>query len=269
MTGVLRDIREVNRLNGHAVAEPFAGGAGAAISLLSLRETHEVHINDLDKAVYAFWYSAVHDAESLVSYLHNCVVSIEEWKQWRRVYRSKRASRLERGFATFYLNRCNHSGIIKNGGPIGGIEQRGRWKIDARFNKESLAKRLQWIAQERDRIAVSNLDGIEFIDTVDHDSTLFFVDPPYFKKGPALYLNLLDDKYHIRLADKLRGLVDASWVLTYDDCAEMRELYGTWATIVPFSLRYTASTRRVGRELLITPKWLRLPDSRSSATITW
>jgi DNA adenine methylase len=269
MFSVLRDIREANQLNGHAVAEPFAGGAGASISLLSLRETHEVHINDLDKAIFSFWYSAVHDADSLTHRLEDCTVSIEEWRRWRGIYRSKEASRLDLGFAAFYLNRCNRSGIIKNGGPIGGIDQSGRWKIDARFNKENLAKRLEWIAQEAERITVSNLDGMDFIESLDPDATLFFIDPPYFNKGPALYLDVLDHEYHMRLAEKLQCLDSASWVLTYDDCTEIRELYENWASIVPFSLRYTASTQRIGREILITPKWVRLPEYRNSATMTW
>ena len=269
LTHVLQGIRELNGLNGHAVAEPFAGGAGASLTLLFLRETHHIHINDLDPAIHAFWYSVVHDSNVFLSYLENCVISIDEWKNWRRIYRSEQASLLERGFAAFYLNRCNRSGIIKNGGVIGGLEQRGRWKIDARFNRETLSERLKWISQEYEHISVSNLDGIEFIDSVDLRSTLYFVDPPYFKKGQALYLDGLDATYHKRLARKLRSMSQAAWILTYDDCSEIRELYREWASITPFSLRYTASTRRVGNEILITPKWLRIPETRSSTTLTW
>ena len=98
---------------------------------------------------------------------------------------------------------------------------------------------------------------------------MYFVDPPYFKKGSALYLNGLNPEYHGRLADRLRRMSDAPWVLTYDDCTEIRELYGQWAAIHPFSLRYTARDRRQGREVLITPKWLQLPVSHSSSSITW
>ena len=269
LTHILQGIRELNGLNGYAVAEPFAGGAGASLSLLFLRETHHIHINDLDPAIYAFWYSAIQDSNSFLEYLENCVVSTEEWRRWRNIYRSQHASRLDRGFATFYLNRCNRSGIIKNGGVIGGLEQRGRWKIDARFNRDTLCERLNWISQEHERISVSNLDGVEFIDSVDQQSTFYFIDPPYFQKGQALYLDGLDTVYHIRLAEKLRCMSQQAWVLTYDDCPEIRDLYCSWAAITPFSLRYTASTRRVGREILITPMWLRRPEPRSSTTLGW
>lgn len=269
VTDILRKIRSLNGLNGHAVAEPFAGGAGASLTLLFQRETHQIHINDLDPAVHAFWSSSVHDSEAFLELLDTSPVSVEEWKRWRAVYLNTEASSLNRGFAAFYLNRCNRSGIIQNGGVIGGIDQKGRWKINARFNKDTLKQRLERIAEDQDRIFVSNLDGIEFIDTLDHESTLFFVDPPYFRKGPLLYLNGLDPDYHVRLADTLQNLEDAAWVLTYDDCSEIRDLYEGWAAIHPFSLRYSARERRQGREILITPQWIDLPETVSGPAISW
>lgn len=269
MTSLLRNIRDLNSLNGHAVAEPFAGGAGAALSLLYLRETHQVRINDLDPAICDFWHSAVHNSSAMITRLDKASVSVAEWRRWRDVYGDESASRLDRGFAAFYLNRCNRSGIIRGGGVIGGLEQRGRWKIDARFNKDTLRARLERIAEERERILVTGLDGIDFIGQLDADSTFFFIDPPYFKKGPLLYLNGLDSKYHERLAEKLDGMSESAWVLTYDDCAEIRDLYADWANVHPFSLRYSARERRQGQELLITPKWLQLPQSQSSLALSW
>ena len=269
MTSVLRQIRGLNHLNGCAVAEPFAGGAGASLSLLYQRETHEIHINDLDQAIHDFWWSAIHNSAALLAYLEESPVSIDEWERWRNVYRGTRTSRLRRGFAAFYLNRCNHSGIIENGSAIGGLDQGGRWKIDARFNKTTLRERLVRLAEEHDRIFVSGHDGIDFIDTLDPQSTMYFLDPPYCTKGPTLYMNSLDHDYHASLAKKLKSMSKAAWVLTYDDCPEIRTLYGGWAAIHPFSLRYSAADRRQGKEVLITPKWLRLPAVQDSAAITW
>ena len=39
MTSLLSGIRLINQLGDHAVAEPFAGGAGASLSLLYLEDT--------------------------------------------------------------------------------------------------------------------------------------------------------------------------------------------------------------------------------------
>ena len=263
LTGVLSRIRTLNGLENTAIAEPFAGGAGASLSLLFGGEAPEIHINDFDPAIHAFWHSAVHDSAAMISRLEKVPVSVEEWRRWREVYRNEDSSLIDRGFAAFYLNRCNRSGIIDSGGVIGGREQSRSWKIDARFNKVTLRKRLEQVAAERKRISVTGMDGIEFLDTIDAESTFFFIDPPYFKKGPSLYLNGLDPEYHRRLAEKLRSLSSRTWTLTYDDCAEIRELYEDWAIVRPFPLRYSARERRMGKELLIAPHRLKLPDDIS------
>ena len=156
-----------------------------------------------------------------------------------------------------------------NGGPVGGIAQTGVWKLDARFNKPELRRRCEKIAEYRERIHVSCDDGLRFIERLKPESTFFFIDPPYFEKGPTLYLNALDVSYHAALAARLRTLREEAWVLTYDDCPEVRRMYRGWATIRPFSLRYSASERRNGKEVLITPKWMRLPKWQESAALKW
>lgn len=270
MVSLLRQIRRLNGLGQRAIAEPFAGGAGASLALLYLEETHEIYVNDADPAIRDFWWSLVYRPQPFADMLSRTRVSIAEWRRQRGVYRSRsRVSRLRRGFSAFYLNRCNRSGIITNGGPIGGVKQTGKWKIDARFNKPELHRRCKKVAEYRDRVHVSGSDGIEFIKKLNAESTLFFIDPPYFFKGRTLYLNALDENYHIALSEQLKSMSNAAWVLTYDDCLEIRRLYRGWTSIRPFSLRYTATKRRKGKELLITPKWMRLPTTQGSAAVHW
>ena len=270
MTGLLGDLRRLNGLGDRGIAEPFAGGAGASLSLLYLEETHRIYINDADPAIHDFWWTLINRRRPFLDRLSKTRVSIAEWRRQRNTYRdSRRVSRLRRGFAAFYLNRCNRSGIIMNGGPIGGIRQEGTWKIDARYNKADLRRRCDRVAEYRERINVSSEDGIEFIERLEPRSTFYFIDPPYFEKGPTLYLNALDADYHGRLASSLKDLSDEAWVLTYDDCPEVRRLYQGWATIRPFSLRYAAAEKRSGSELLITPNWMRLPNRQSSEAIVW
>lgn len=270
MTGLLGDVRRLNGLGDREIAEPFAGGAGASLSLLYLEEAHGIRINDADSAIHDFWWTLINRRRPFLDKLSNTRVSITEWRRQRDTYRDHRSvSRLRRGFAAFYLNRCNRSGIIMNGGPIGGIAQAGKWKLNARFNKPELRRRCEKVGEYAGRIRVSCDDGIQFIESLDPQCTFFFIDPPYFEKGPTLYLNALDDDYHERLAERLKAMSDAAWVLTYDDCSEIRRMYRGWAAIRPFSLSYTASQRRTGRELLVTPKWMRLPAQQTSAAITW
>lgn len=270
MSSLLRQIRKVNGLGAFEIAEPFAGGAGASLSLLFQEDTPKIHLNDADIAIHDFWWTLVNRPEPFLEMLDTAKVDIEEWLRQRKVYRGGgKVSRLRRGFSAFFLNRCNRSGIIMNGGPIGGIEQKGKWKIDARFNRANLKARCEKVAEYGDRICVSGLDGIKFIDGLDSDSTMFFIDPPYFVKGSMLYLNLLTENYHAALATRLKSMAKAAWVVTYDDCPEIRNLYEGWATVHPFTLRYAAAERRSGREILITPKWMTLPDEQGSAAISW
>jgi DNA adenine methylase len=156
-----------------------------------------------------------------------------------------------------------------NGGPIGGIKQEGKWKLDARFNKTELQRRCGKVLEYRDRIHISNLDGIGLIDKLNPLSTFFFIDPPYFEKGRMVYLNSLDLDYHVDLALRLRSMTNAAWVLTYDDCPDIRRLYKGWATVRPFTLRYAAAERRSGKEILIAPKWMHLPTTQGSSAIVW
>jgi DNA adenine methylase len=270
MADILSQIRRLNNFGDRSIAEPFAGGAGASLSLLCLEEAPEICINDADPAIHAFWWALKNRPAEFSALISGTRISMAEWRRQRATYRSKaRVSRLQRGFAAFYLNRCNRSGIIMNGGPIGGIKQTGEWLINARFNKVELLDRCKKISEYKDRIVVSNSDGIDLIRDLDSSKTFFFIDPPYYSKGKTLYLNALNDDYHRRLATELRSREEAAWVLTYDDCPEIRQLYRGWTKIRPFGLRYAASVRRSGREILIVPKHLRLPSSQLSEAIAW
>ncbi|MGD9587559.1 MAG: DNA adenine methylase [Pyrinomonadaceae bacterium] len=270
LTDLIRSIRDLNGLNGTDVAEPFAGGAGASLSLLYSAETRQIWLNDADPAIFDFWWSLIHRSDEFVRKLNDTPVTVDEWNRQRQTYLSKKkVSRLERGFSAFFLNRCNRSGVIINGGPIGGYEQAGDWKIDVRFNKNALVERCEKVAEYKGRIEVSNQDGIDFIQDLDLDQVTLFIDPPYYSKGKLLYLNLLTKDYHERLAKLLRSMQDESWILSYDDCPEIRQLYDQWANVRPFSLRYTAAQKRSGHELLITPKWLALPTVQESGSIVW
>lgn len=270
MSGLLSRVRVANQLRDRGFAEPYAGGAGAALTLLFRGEVPAIHINDADEAVTDIWWAILERIDQFSEMIYTAPLTVDEWLRQRETYRHPgSASRLEGAFAAFYLNRCNRSGIIRNGGPIGGIEQTGEWHLDARFNREGLVERCQRVARRKSRIHLFSLDGIDFLQRLAGTGTFFFIDPPYFAKGPTLYLNALDPSYHDSLAQVLRAMNDIPWLLTYDDCPEVRALYEDWATIRSYSLRYSASTRRRGGEVLIAPRWMILPADTSSASIRW
>jgi DNA adenine methylase len=262
---LLGKIIEENDLSGCAYAEPFAGGAGAALSLLFSEHVSSIHLNDADYCVASFWRSAIEETDRLLKLLRDSPITIAEWRKQREVYRNpSRHSPLRVGFATFYLNRTNRSGIISNGGPIGGLRQKGQWRLDARFNRKELMARVERIAMYEGRIKVSQLDAMTFMRTrVEASSTkekkFVYLDPPYYVKGKNLYLNYYTPTDHTRLSKYLNESPNFDWILTYDKAPEIKSLYHHTPQRA-FNLSYSAHKRRTASELLISPPEIRLPS---------
>ena len=251
---VIASILEANGLADCVYAEPYAGGAGAALALLYAEHVSQLLLNDKDRSVYAFWKSILADTVALCSKIEQVPLTMAEWDRQKATYtkRAKRGRLLDVGFAAFYLNRCNRSGIIATAGPIGGKEQTGNWKIDARFNRHELVARVKNVAAYADRIMVSNRDALDFLDTIrtknDPQKTFIYLDPPYYVKGSKLYLNSYVHGDHLALAQKLKDMQDFKWVLTYDDAPEIREIYD-FVPCQQFDIKYSVQSVRKGREL--------------------
>ena len=131
------------------------------------------------------------DTDALVSLIRDTEVTMAVRTRAKRVFAENTGTGLDLAFATFFLNRTNRSGIL-NGGPIGGVEQAGAWKLDARYNKEALIERIVKIGRMRRYIALTNLDAIEFLTSSAPTwpkKTLVYLDPPYHDKGRDLYYN--------------------------------------------------------------------------------
>jgi DNA adenine methylase len=265
LSRILGELIRVNGAQGGTYAEPFAGGAGAALTLLFGEHVERVLINDADHCVYAFWKTVLHHTDDFLSMLDAAKLNDHEWCRQRDVYRRRHRRKIrELGFATFYLNRCNRSGIIATGGPIGGRKQKGKWKIDARFGRKELARRVEQIRIYRDRISISNLDAIAFLGSdslLDSrpSKTFIYLDPPYYSKGHDLYLNYYQASDHADLATLMRRRKRFSWVMSYDNVPQIRALYSA-CRLLPFDLSYSASRRRAGSELLIAPRDLVFPS---------
>ena len=245
----LGEVISQNNLHNYTYVEPFAGGAGAALNLLFLEKIKSIHINDFDKAIYSIWYSILNYTERFVNKIRNTEVSLDEWHRQKEIYNSNTKSIFKLGFATFYLNRTNRSGII-TGGPIGGMTQAGKYKIDVRYNKERLIKRVKKIAAYKNRIKITNEDGINLINSLDHSKHFYYIDPPYYVKGEGLYLNHFEARDHQNLSDCLNNICDAFWILTYDNVEEISSLYLDRLT-VSFSLNYYAGDVKKGKEIMV------------------
>ena len=237
-----------------ALVEPYAGGAGASLSLLFAGKVNEIVINDLHRAIYTFWKIATSDTDYLIQEIEKVEVSIDEWKKQKKVYGTSE-DEYKLAFATLFLNRTNRSGIM-DGGPIGGMGQISEWKIDARFNKQTIIGRLRKIKEFRDRIKISNLDGITLLKKLEKasqpESYFIFLDPPYYQKGRSLYLNHYKNKDHEKLSRFLKRS-SLKWIMTYDDVPFIKNLYSR-SRKNEFSIPHSAFEPKVGKEIMIFSK---------------
>ncbi|MFD6493996.1 DNA adenine methylase [Streptomyces sp. NPDC060188] len=247
----LREIVRANDLTSGTYVEPYAGGAGAALGLLVTGQVRRIVINDLDPAIFAFWKAIATEPLAMTQMLNEVDITVAEWSRQKDIYlNAARDDYLTLGFATFFLNRTNRSGVL-NGGPIGGMDQSGKYKIDARFNRETLTERIRLIALHASRISVLNTDGMAVIKRYSkRDKTLIYADPPYFEKAGSLYLNSFQDSHHSELASCLNKVSDSKWLLTYDNVPRVAELYAERRREV-FSLNYSAHRVVKANEIMV------------------
>ena len=244
-------VLENNLLDGEYV-EVYAGGAGIAWSLLFEEYVRRVHINDLNKSLAAFWRSILDNTDEFCQLVQDTPITMQEWQRQRVIQnRPQEHSIIELGFSTFFLNRTNRSGILK-GGVIGGKQQTGEWKIDARFNRKDLIQRIQRIGRFSDRIRFYDLDAVDFIKTIlpsIPQKTLVYLDPPYFNKGQKLYENHYEKEDHANIANLISTSIYQPWIVSYDATPEIMALYENHQNI-QYSIRYSARERYAGSEVI-------------------
>ena len=254
-------ICERNNINGHYI-EPYAGGASVALYLLLEGYVSEITINDKDRAIYAFWYSVVHRSEELIKLIQATRINISTWKKQREILRNKESEPLLRlGFATFFLNRTNVSGIL-NGGPIGNINQTGTYKLNCRFNKEVLIERIKKIANHKNQIHVECMDAIDLAKKIQKEAknsnSIFYFDPPYYLKGESLYMNHYGKDDHIAVGEAIKNIKSVQWIVSYDDHPEIRRIYSNFRK-KPHELIHSARGPRVGKEIIFFSRELLIP----------
>lgn len=269
LSGLLTDVLDLNDLRGCVYYEPYAGGAGAALELLRSDAVSEVFINDADVRIGAFWESVLDETDRFVEEIFEVPLTIDEWRrQHDACANPAKGNRFSTGFAAFYMNRCNRSGVLSGAGPIGGYAQAGKWKLDVRFNRETLAERVLALGRLRERIHVFNTDALDFLKKQlprgnARKQVLVYLDPPYVNKGQRLYLNSYEARDHKKLANYITPQSTLPWIMSYDDTDLVRQLYAD-QQLALLPIRYSLQEKRDARELLIAPAQLSLPKSKIS-----
>ncbi|MEI8337901.1 MAG: DNA adenine methylase [bacterium] len=254
-------ICKENDINGHYI-EPSAGGASVALHLLFKGQVREITINDYDRAIYAFWYSVLNSSEKFCRKIRKTEVTVENWKKFKKIHKNKdKESLFDLGFATFFLNRTNRSGII-DGGVIGGLGQKGNYKIDCRFNKEELIDRIKFIATYKKRIHLYDLNALELIRKIKKEGNskggIFYFDPPYYLKGPSLYMSHYKYEDHKKVSEEIKKIKNIKWIVSYDNVPEIKKLYSLNKK-KEYSFFHTAYEIRKGKEVLFFSDGLIIP----------
>lgn len=254
-------LQENGLLDGH-YAEPYAGGAGIALDLLLSECVSYIHLNDLNYPLYCFWHSILNNCDEFLGKLERCTLSVAAWKRHRNIVNNPNSHRMiDVGFSFFFLNRTNRSGII-NGGVIGGYDQTGNWKIDARFNKNTLIQRITRINGYSDRIFTYNLDALKFLSRMEKElpsKALIYLDPPYYDKGQRLYDNFYCPDDHALVRNAVSTIKGIPWIVSYDNKPAILDLYKDYRSHI-YDLKYSAAKSYSGSEAiffcddLIVPK---------------
>jgi DNA adenine methylase len=249
----MKALLRANDLVDGEYVEPYAGGSAVALELLFHEYVSKIHINDLSKPVHAFWSSVLNHTNELCRLVRDTPLTVQTWDKQKRIFTHRNDfGQVEVGFAAFFLNRTNRSGIL-NGGVIGGRAQRGPWKINARFNPDELIFRIESIAKMRKRIRLTRMDALKLLQTHGGEwppKTLIYLDPPYYEKGRDLYYDFYDGRDHEQISRFLTTTFsDKRWAISYDDVPAIRELY-TGRHRVVYGIGYSAREVRQGNEVM-------------------
>lgn len=243
--------------------EPFGGGASVSLQLAGEGAVGSALIADKDPLVYAFWRVACYDTQWLVDAMLEEEVTLKRWER----FKSSRPRDLKgRALKCLFLNRTSFSGILhKKAGPLGGKAQESKYKIDCRFPKQTLAKRLRQVGELAEQGRIFDVWRYDYRGTVEkvrlarrsnRFRTLLYFDPPFYGKGQDLYRYAFSEQDHKYLASFLRRM-QLPWILSYDAHPGVRALYNghehrTSLTIVGKDYRAAARHYRTARELIIT-----------------
>jgi DNA adenine methylase len=251
--------------------EPFAGTG--AVGLRVIRECTQISrfwINDADPAMACLWQSLVTQPASMRLILGCLEPSVAYFTFYKKlllgISRPEDLAHHDLAAVAAMKIACHamsFSGLgTRAGGPMGGANQAGNYDVGCRFNAAKIARE---IAAARDLLTSVDLRPevctcLDFEEVVRAPGdAIFYLDPPYYEAGPALYQFAFAHDDHLRLARLLRD-EERPWLLSYDRHAVVMELYGGWASIVEMPISYSINWAVKTAELLISNFPIKVTD---------
>jgi DNA adenine methylase len=233
--------------------DAFVGGGSVALEIATKFPKSHLYLNDKDFWIYSFW-DIVGGSET--NKLPDLLALIDQpvtLEQFYKLREEDTQDKLRCAYKAIFFNRTTFSGILKSG-PIGGKEQKSKYTVDCRYNASKIKQKILACNKLlQGRTTVLDKDIIECLEMQDCNTTIY-LDPPYYIKGDALYIEKMDEFQHAQMAEVLHKRSD--WVLSYDDCPEVRNLYQQHQ-IIDLAARYCINGKKDNweskNELIILP----------------
>ncbi len=236
--------------------EPLVGGGSVFFYARSTQFASKYWINDKFSELHAFWRAVqneeicarlMRELEALRASFGDDPEKIK--KYFLQARQEKTADRYRAAFLFFFFNRVTFSGTTRAGGFSSAASL-------SRFTASSI-QRLATLPQALEGVEITNLDFEDVIQKPGR-GVFIFLDPPYFKAS-RLYGRggILHEFDHARLARSLKETPKHKFLITYDDCPEIRKLY-KWANIQDWQMQYGMNNcnlkkeSKIGAELFIS-----------------
>jgi DNA adenine methylase len=203
--------------SGGSFGELFFGGGGITLNLIKEKVVDNVIICEKDIALADLWWQIIDDPRDLIRKVERFTPSVRAFKDVKERVLAEQGN----GFDFLVVNRLSHGGRGVKAGPQGGHNQQGQYKIDCRWKTETLVKTIGLLHRLFGTVDVDWFCGS--YDDAPWGIDYLYMDPPYWSVGDELYQHNFTEDDHLALFDYLRGR--GGWLLSYNNCPEVRELY--------------------------------------------
>ena len=228
--------------------EPFLGGASICRALLNevgtprlvfpgeraSRSLNGVWINDKDIGIACLWNAVIRYPAELCAMVKKFTPTVREFKASKKelltLYTMPTAASeiVNTALMKLVVHQLSYSGLGVAGGPLGGLNPKSPYTIASRWSPGFLQQKIWAHSELLNGMPVSqrcctSLDFEQVCNELPR-KTLLYLDPPYFVQGNTLYQHGMYFGDHDRLAAVLKRR-SGLWILSYDDCPEIRELY--------------------------------------------
>lgn len=204
---------------GGVFAEPFFGGGGITIKLLKKDIIESLVIAEADPSLLDLWTVVIGAPDALKRAVKRFTPSVETFVRRKNKILNGGGS----GFDALVVNRLAHGGRGVKAGPQGGYEQKGKYKIDCRWNADNLCKTIDEIHDLFRKVPVEVYEDYRV------DADYYYLDPPYLGVGDQLYLCNFTESDHYALRDWLRG---RNFLLSYNNQECIRTMYSEYKQLV-------------------------------------